>query len=297
MVDRNDLELVLVTYFSQALVADLLSSLPPDIPFVIVDNSQGADDVAKLVVDRPQGRYVTGEGQGFARGANLGARTSARPYLVFVNPDTNPSYDQLTALVEDLVTDDTLAAVAATTVTPDGRVELGVGGWEPTLRRALVYATGLHARLPFAGLYARPEPHSRIELDWLTGACLAVPRERFLDLGGFDERFFLYNEDMSYGRQVRAAGYRLRLRTDLLVPHAGGGSGAPKPVMLRMRGASMVRYLAQHNPPASVQLIRLTLSAGALGRSLVCLLTGRGPAARGFLAYNRGLWRGSPPLG
>jgi N-acetylglucosaminyl-diphospho-decaprenol L-rhamnosyltransferase len=297
MVDRNDLELVLVTYFSRELVADLLPRLPQDAPLVVVDNSQGADDVEGLLAGRPHSRYLTGEGQGFARAANLAARTSTRPYLVFLNPDTHPTYDQLTALVDDLVEDDTLAAVAATTVAPDGRVELGVGGWEPTLRRTVVYATGLHARLPLAGLYARPEPGRQIELDWLTGACMAVPRERFLSLGGFDDSFFLYNEDMSYGRQLREAGFRLRLRTDLLVPHAGGGSGAPKPVMLQMRGASMVDYLSRHNPPATVQLMRLTLSAGALGRALVCVLRGRGAAARGFWAYTRGLWRGRPPMG
>ncbi len=297
MVDRNDLELVIVTYFSRDLVADLLSALPVDVPVVIVDNSQGADGAADLVADRPHGRYLTGEGRGFAPAANLAARTSERPYLVFVNPDTHPAYEQLATLVDDLVRDDTLGAVAATTVAPDGRVELGVGGWEPNLLRTLVYATGLHGRFPLAGLYARPEPGKPIELDWLTGACMAVPRERFVSLGGFDESFFLYNEDMSYGRQVREAGLSSRLRTDVLVPHAGGGSGAPKPVMLQMRGASMVRYLARHSSPGAVQLMRLTLSAGALGRGLVSLLRGRVPAARGFWAYNRGLWFGRPPMG
>ncbi len=296
MVEDARLEIVIVTYFSRDLVERLLPSLPADAAVVIVDNCQGADGVGELVADRPHGRYLTGAGQGFAPAANLAARTSTRPYLVFVNPDTRPTYDVMTALVDDLVEDERLAAVAATTVAPDGRVELGVGGWEPTLRRTLVYATGLHSRFPLDGLYARPEPGRPIELDWLTGACMAVPRDLFLSLGGFDEGFFLYNEDMSYGRQLREAGYRLRLRTDLLVPHAGGGSGAPKPVMLQMRGASMVRYLARHHPPVAVQLMRLTLSAGALGRSLVCLLRGHREAARGFLAYHRGLWRGRPSL-
>jgi N-acetylglucosaminyl-diphospho-decaprenol L-rhamnosyltransferase len=67
--------------------------------------------------------------------------------------------------------------------------------------------------------------------------------------------------------------------------------------MLQMRGASMVRYLARHNSLASVHLMRLTLSAGALGRALVSLLRGRAGAARGFWAYNRGLWRGRPDMG
>jgi len=296
MVRATDVELVIVTYFSRELVADLLSSLPDDVPVVLVDNANGEDAIADLVADRPHGRYLVGGGVGFARAANLGARTSTRPYLVFVNPDTRPTYDQLTALVDELAEDDTLAAVAATTVSPDGRVELGVGGWEPTLPRALVYATGLHSRFPLAGLFARPEPGRPIRLDWLTGACMAVPRDRFLSLGGFDEAFFLYNEDMSYGRRLREAGFRLRLRTDLLVPHAGAGSGDSKPKMLQMRGASMMSYVSQHNSTAVVQAIRVTLTLGALGRWLVCRLGSRRDAARGFAAYNRGLWRGAPQM-
>jgi N-acetylglucosaminyl-diphospho-decaprenol L-rhamnosyltransferase len=297
VVDHTDLELVIVTYFSRDLVADLLSSLPEEVPVVIVDNADGADGIADLVAQRPHGRYVVGGGVGFARAANLGARTSTRPYLVFVNPDTRPTYDQLASLVEELAGDDTLAAVAATTVGPDGRVELGVGGWEPTLPRTLVYATGLHSRFPHSGLFARPVPGAPIRLDWLTGACMAVPRARFLALDGFDERFFLYNEDMSYGRRLREAGFRLRLRTDVLVPHAGAGSGGAKATMLQMRGASMMTYLARHNSRSVTQAMRLTLTAGALGRWLVCRLRSRGDAARGFAAYNRGLWRGAPQMG
>jgi GT2 family glycosyltransferase len=296
MVSRTDAELVIVTYFSRELVADLLSSLPHDVPVVIVDNANGEDGIAELVADRPHGRYLAGGGVGFARAANLGARTSNRPYLVFVNPDTRPTYAQLSALVDVLTGDDALAAVAATTVSPDGRIELGVGGWEPTVRRALVYATGLHSRFPLAGLFARPDRDRPISLDWLTGACMAVPRDRFLSLGGFDETFFLYNEDMSYGRRLREAGYGLRLRTDLLVPHAGAGSGGSKPKMLQMRGASMMTYLARHNSPAVVQAMRVTLALGALGRWLVCRLRARTDAARGFAAYNRGLWRGAPDM-
>jgi len=297
MVELSDIEVVLVTYNSRALVEAVLSGLPRDLPVVVVDNARGADSVEEVLTGRVHARYLDGGGVGFARAANLGARTSQRPYLVFVNPDTSPRIDQLRALVDDLAADDSLAAVAATTTTPDGRVELGVGGWEPTLSRALVYATGLHTRFPHAGLFARPEPHRDIELDWLTGACLAVPREKFLALGGFDERYFIYNEDMAYGRRLRNAGLQQRLRTDILVPHAGAGSGGAKTTMLQMRGASMNHYLRNHNTGSAAQAMRVVLSAGALGRWAVSRARGRSDAASGFAAFNRGLWRGEPDMG
>jgi hypothetical protein len=58
----------------------------------------------------------------------------------------------------------------------------------------------------------------------------------------------------------------------------------------------MMSYLAKHNSPAVVQTMRVTLTLGALGRWLVCRLRARRDAARGFAAYNRGLWRGAPQM-
>lgn len=295
-VSLSDLEVVLVTFHSRALVEQLLADLPDELPVALVDNASGADGMPEVAATRPHTRYLDGGGVGFARAANKGARTSTRPYLVFVNPDTRPTAEQLLLLVEDLAGDPTLAAVAATTVTPEGRVELGVGGWEPTPRRVLVYATGLHVVLPNAGVFARPRPHQPVELEWLTGACLAVPRELFVSLGGFDEDYFLYNEDMAYGRRVREAGLRSRLRTDVLVPHAGAGSGGGKTRMLQMRGASAHAYAQRHHPWFDAQLMRLFYTAGALGRWAVSWGRGRPEAAAGFAAYVRGLWRGAPDM-
>lgn len=296
MVALSDVEIVIVTYHSRALVERLLANLPRDLPVAVVDNACGADAVHEVLADNSEARYLEGGGVGFARAANLGARTSTRPYVVFVNPDTAPTVELLQQLVEDLAADSSLGAVAATTVTLQGRVELGVGGWEPTLSRAFMHATGLYRRYPLAGLFARPEPNQRIELDWLTGACLAVPRETFLSLGGFDEQYFLYNEDMAYGRRLREADLRQRLRTDLLVSHAGAGSGGGRKAMLQMQGASMYAYLRRHNSRLATEAMRAVLAAGSVGRWMVMRALGKDAAARSFAAYNRGLWRGAPEI-
>jgi N-acetylglucosaminyl-diphospho-decaprenol L-rhamnosyltransferase len=289
-------EVVLVTYRSRDLLAKMFDRLPDDVPVAVVDNSQGTDGVPQLVAARKNARYLDGAGEGFAKAANAGARTSTADVVLFLNPDTSPTATQLRALVADLEADPKLAAVSATTVRPDGRVELGVGGWEPTAGRAVAHALGLHAIFPTAGLNARPEPNKPMDVDWLTGACLAVPRERFLALGGFDESFFVYNEDMAYGRAVRLAGLRQKLRTDILVPHVGGGSGEARTRMFQMRGASMVAYVADHNPPATVQGLKLALTAGTLARSAVAAARGDKTLSAEHRAYVRGLWSGAPDM-
>ncbi len=294
-----ELEVVVVAYLSRDLVTGLLERLAGKLAVVVVDNAQGRDGLAEAVAGRAGVRYLTGPGEGFARGANLGALTSDAEHLVFVNPDSAPTVDDLRTLVADLAGDPHLAGVGATTVGPDGAVELGVGGWEPTLARSVVHALGVHRWAPARGLYARPVPGRPLQVDWLSGACLAVPRATFLALGGFDEDYFVYNEDMAYGRRVREAGLGLRLRTDVLVPHLGTGSGETKPRMFQVRGASMSQYLQRHQgagatAPAQVMLTRVALTGGTGLRWAHARLRGRPDLAAAHAAYATGLWRGAP---
>lgn len=291
---RQQYEIVVVAYRSAALVTALLESLPADQPVVVVDNAHGADGLDEALTAHPAARYLDGPGTGFAAGANLGAGTSSADVVVFVNPDSSPTSGVLDALVDDIVADPGLAAVSATTVLPDGRVEIGVGGWEPSVRRALVHAVGAHRLLPLGGLWARPVPGRPIDLDWLCGACMAVRRSTFLELGGFDEEFFVYNEDVAFGRSVREAGLRQRIRTDLLVTHLGGGSGEGKTRMLRLRGASLVRYVRRHNSAAATFGIRAALSVGYAPRWLLARLRGQSALAAEHAAYVTGLWFGAP---
>ena len=289
-------EVILVTYKSRSLVESLLSSLPADLPVAIIDNASGADRMHEVLVGRTNTRYLDGRNAGFAGGANLGARTSDFDTVVFVNPDSSPSVEQLDSLVADLAADTRLAAVSAMTVLPNGQVEIGVGGWEPSVRRAFVHAFGAHKLFRTAGLWARPIPGPPIELDWISGACLAVPRATFLSLGGFDESYFIYNEDVAYGRRVRDAGLKQRVRTDLLVPHLGGGSGAGKERMLQLRGASLISYVRDHNSGSVTHGLRLLMTAGTLCRCVLFRLTGRAGQAQENVAYLRGMWVGPPDM-
>jgi N-acetylglucosaminyl-diphospho-decaprenol L-rhamnosyltransferase len=290
-------EVVLVTYRSAPLVKELFATLPPDLPVVVVDNAHGVDGLAEIAAARPATRYIDGPGRGFASGANVGARTSTSDVVIFLNPDASPTIEQLDALAADVAADERLGAIAATLVLPSGQVEIGAGGWEPTFARALVHAVGAHKLFPNSGLWARPVPGRPIELDWINGGCMAVRRETFLRLGGFDERFFVYNEDVAFGRTLREAGLRQRLRTDMLVKHLVGGSGEASSTMLQLRGASLVRYVRRYNRPSAVLGIKLALTLGYGPRYLLCRARGKDGEAREHVSYLKGLWLGAPDMG
>jgi GT2 family glycosyltransferase len=286
------IELVVVAYRSRVQVQQMLGGLPANLPMVVIDNSDGSDGLREVVLARSSARYVEGKGVGFARAANRGARTSTADYLVFLNPDTRPTVDDIATLVRDVATDPTCSQSAGMLVNPDGSAHVGVGGWEPTLLRAVVHAIGLHKIFPEWGVYAKPAVGESIDLDWVNGSCMAVRRETFLDLGCFDEDFYVYLDDIAIGRSARARGLRPRLRTDVIIRGSSGGSGAPALEMMRLRGASMKRYLRKYHSNARATLMTVAFGIGYVIRAGERLIRSDVPSARGYLAYAAGAFTG-----
>jgi len=278
--DLADAEVVLVSYRSREHVETLLNSWPVDLRAVLVDNSNNSDGIRELEGLWPMLRYVDGHGQGFARSANLGALSSQARYLLFVNPDSRPTTAHLAELIAGLRDDPGAAVHAALPVDHLGHPEAGSGGWEPTLRRVLVYSTGLHKLAPRSGFFAQPAVGEELEVDWVCGAVLSVEKDQFVALGGFDETFYVYAEDLSFGRRVRRAGMRSILRTDVLVPHGAGSSGAPSLEMLRLRGASFGGYVTRYHPGAQAWAMRGVFAGGALARAAVQRLRGNRVGAK-----------------
>ena len=281
-------EAVLVSYRSRSHVEELLAQWPEDLAVVVVDNADDVDGLREVADKHPNVRYLDGGGVGFGRAANLGAFSSSKDFVVFVNPDSRPTADDLDALVTGLAADSGAASHAATMTGHDGRIEAGVGGFEPSVRRLLVHAFGLASVLPRSGLFAVPRPGEHMPVDWTTGACMAVRTAQFLALGGFDETFYVYAEDVSFGRCARLSGLRTVLREDVLVRHGSGSSGAPSNEMLRLRGASFAGYLNRYHHPWAV-LMRAEMVLGALIRGAASLLRRRRAEASQQWAFIRGL--------
>lgn len=286
-LSERDVELVIVAYRSHAQVQGLLAGLHDDLPVVVVDNSDGSDGLADVLSERPRARYLPGGGVGFARAANLGARSSSAEFLVFLNPDIRPTVEDLAELVQDVADDPACAASAATRVDAQGRAQMN-GGWEPSVMRALVHAVGAHKFLHRSGLFATPSLEEPIQVDWVSGGCMAVRRQTFLSLGCFDEDFYVYCEDVAYGRKARENGLIPLLRTDVTILGESGGSGAPSLEMARLRGASQTRYARKNRSrPEALAIIALN-AAGYAVRAVQQRLGGDRELARAYWAYVKG---------
>jgi N-acetylglucosaminyl-diphospho-decaprenol L-rhamnosyltransferase len=216
---RSAATAVLVNHDSGARLGPLLDVLVPEVAGVVIVDNASTDrslDAARgrqkvTVIENPDNR-------GFAAAANQGASRADGEWILFVNPDIHLVPGQVTALLAGLPSD--VAAVAPLQVDEKGGPRSETGGYEPSIPRYLIWAllpVRLHGgRGPWL---APPFPEEDTEVAWVSGALLGIRRRVFEELGGFDERFFLYHEDVDFCRRAREAGHRILCRASVRLHH------------------------------------------------------------------------------
>jgi len=170
----------------------------PDV--VLVDNASSDGSARAACVRHPQVRLVeTGANLGFAAGANRGAEAARGDVLVFLNPDARVEPGALATLVE------ALAGTPGAGIAGGGLAGEG-GGWQPAAAR---FGPLAHLLLDTAlgrlGARLRRAPHP---VDWVYGTFMAVGRDLFHELAGFDPRYFLYGEDLDLCYRAARLGAR-----------------------------------------------------------------------------------------
>ena len=265
---------VVVSYQSREALLCCLASLRLHaglpVELVVVDNASG-DGSAQAVRERhPEALVVANpENAGFARACNQGWRASRAPLVLFLNPDAEVTEGALAALVALLEGRPEVAVAGPRTRSADGAIQVSTGpdlGFIAEARqRRLVL--GVARRDPRALAAAEARHAIEHEPDWVSGSCLIARRDVLERVAGFDERYFLYEEDADLCRRVRAVGGRVVFTPAAEVRHSLGRSMARAPERARLAyHRSHLLYYRQHNGPASRALLGALLAGrGALG--------------------------------
>src|SRR5436305_7887369 len=179
---------------------------------VLVDNAS-PDDTAELFAqweDRATVVYME-RNENFSGGCNAGARAASGEVLLFLNNATEVPAGAIETLVEQALEPD-VGAVGARLLYPDGTIQHGGVVWHEH-GLTLPYHLFHHSPgdMPAAGAV--------YDLDAVTGACLAIPRELFFELGGFDDAYVNGLEDVDLCIKVRVAGRRIVYRGDVEIVH------------------------------------------------------------------------------
>jgi GT2 family glycosyltransferase len=273
----NTLSVVIVNWNAGRALDDCLGSLfasaPEGMPEVLlVDNASTDGSQARAARDYPGIKILqNAENHGFARGANQGLERVVGELILLLNPDAVLQSSTIPLLVDFMTEHPEAAVVGPRLLNSDGTVQ-------GSARRDPSPWTGLFGRdTPLTRLFPnnpvsrREQPNlhhvgdAPLEVDWISGACLLVRRAAYEQVGGLDERFFLFWEDADWCRRFRRGGWKVYYLPTAVGTHRVGVSRAQRP----MRSAidfhrSAYRFYRKHHLSSPFHPMIIPLAAGLL---------------------------------
>lgn len=276
------LAVVIVTHDTRTRTLRLLEDLASDPDHrgwevVVIDNAS-ADGTRDAIRQQYSWARVqrNDPGRGFAGGVNQGVALTSAPVIVTPGPDTRVPVGTFGRLLEVLEGQPEVAAVGPLVRFPDGTIQKH-GMFAPRPATALIVLLGL-GRLPglrreldrYYGTHLAGAPSA---VEQLTGACLMFRRAAFDAVGPFDERFFVYCEDVDWCLRARQAGWRLLFVPEVMITHEKAAtSRADGAWTIRTYYRSLRAFYAKHHAPVAPRLLRWLMYAGSYvqeGRALI----------------------------
>jgi len=279
MVERALIELsvIIVSWNVRELLDKCLASLsraerrirPGDdeefgIEIIVVDSASD-DGSAELV----RGKYpavallAQRENIGFTRGNNLGLARARGDYLLLLNPDTEVGAGALGKMIAFMIAHPQIGILGPHTRNSDG-------SHQSTRRRFPTLATGIFESAWLAALApAHVERHYRLldkgdddvlEVDWAQGSALMLRRALYDAIGGLDEGYVMYSEELDYCRRAKSAGWRVYYHGGARITHHGGKSSEQATARTQIHfQTSKLRYFLKHHGRGHYYILRAAL--------------------------------------
>ena len=285
---------IVVSYNAREVLARCLEALDTDrLEVIVVDNASG-DGSPALVRERfPAVTLIeAGANVGFGAANNIGMREASGDFYALINSDAWALGDGLERLVDFAAANPCYGIVGPRIEGEDGALQLSVRGF-PTVWRLCTEYFLLRKLAPrtraLNAFYGAGFDYEEVrEADWLMGAALVVRRGLVEEIGGFDERFFLFSEEVDLCYRARAAGWSVAFTPGATFVHRGGASTAQAwSPAYREQLRGHVRFLDKHRGAREAESARRWLVRALRMRGLVF------PGQRGRTYAEAARWLGS----
>jgi len=233
-LQRMGISAIVVNYRRYDLLANCLASLmrstsAPD-EILVVDNASDTGRLDAATAPFSLVRTIANPSNpGFAIACNQGWRASAGRWLLFINPDVTVNAECVQQCLDELRSDPDIGVATCRLVLPDGRLDHACHRGLPTAMASLGY------KFRLSRLFPRSRRLGRYTMSWLdpttvhdveacSGAFMLIPRDVMQTIGGWDEEYFFYGEDLDLCVRISELGKRIRYLGTATAVHAKGAS-------------------------------------------------------------------------
>jgi GT2 family glycosyltransferase len=263
----KDLSVIIVSFKGWHRLRKCLESLGSftgdqfSMEVIVVDNNSGDDTIYEFEKSFPEFIFIHNlKNGGFANGCNLGAGSADSQYLLFLNPDTIATETETRKLLLAARQNNDYSIVSCRQVNERGKESHATGNFPE-----LWNLTGLQRSLAaiFKTIKTEKESGTVSFPDWVSGSVMLIRNDVFQRIGGFDEDFWMYYEDVDICRRIRNARMEIAFLRDTEIEHNHGGSSR-----INLKTASITKtevhiskhvYISKHKSKAEKYLIQIFL--------------------------------------
>lgn len=239
---------------------------------IVLDNASHDDSVLVLRERFPQVHIIENhENVGFARANNQGVRASNAPYALLLNSDAFLTEGALQVMLDLIRREPRAALVGAQLRNADGSFQASHTPF-PNLWREFLILSGIGRALKGPWYPSRRDEAEKAPqiVDYVDGACMLVRRDVYLQLGGLDEEYFMYSEEVDLCLRLKQHGWQVWYQPAAQVVHLGGASSASRRVEReREMYRSRLRFYRKHYGAFNARVFKLQLFALTAVKSVV----------------------------
>lgn len=273
------LSIVIVSWNCHKLLRGCLNSLlrqesAPALEIIVVDNASQDETASMVVSEFPNVTLIQNNlNLGFACACNIGMKKAKGELLLLLNPDTEFIHStSLLELSRFFIQNEKFSGAGCRLSFPGGEQQIGDAGYQPNLRTTFSHAFFLSRIFPslFKGVFLSSMPKTHInrplEVDWACGAAFCVRRNVLEQVGGLNESYFLYGEDVEWGCRITDQGYKIAYLPWISLTHIQGGTQQQniKPNCRWIQG--LARVYLERNGASYWLLYKLIFSSGFMMR-------------------------------
>ena len=215
-----DLSIIIVNYQHSHILDNCLESVYRTIEkiqfeVILVDNSSKDDGLEPILKRYTKIRFINNsKNVGFARANNQGAKIASGDFLLFLNPDTTMIEDAVESMLDYIQSDSSIGILAPKVMNPDQTIQYSCRKF-PTIWSGLFNRYSLTTRLFPNNRYSRDylmldyDHNSIRSVDWVSGCCMMMSESTLKKVGGFDENYFLFIEDVDLCQVIKKKGLRV----------------------------------------------------------------------------------------